>query len=247
MCSGRRDCCLVPGLLLLSSLLVTSFQDPSVLRKMAVSGSNVNLHISEELLGNYTQLIWFYNTQQKIVEWDVLSPAVYYKSSLKDRVSLDPQTPAYLHIYNVKKEDSSTYILRVSKENGKEQDWKITLQVFDPVPEPVIEIEKAEEVDGNCYLNLSCVIEDQPASYVWYGDSGPLPKEFQRNVLEITLNPQNQSRFYMCQVSNPVSSKNDTVYFIPPCTLARSSAVTWIVHLWMMVVVPPAVGFLLTK
>ncbi|XP_047387678.1 CD48 antigen [Sciurus carolinensis] len=245
MCSRRWDWCPVPGLLLLLSLLVTSIQDPSVLRKMAVSGSNVSLKISEELFGNYKQLIWFYNTSQKIVEWEVLSPAVYYRSSLKDRLSLDPQSPAHLHISKVQKEDSSTYILRVSKESGKEQEWKIPLQVFDPVPEPIIETEKAEEVNGNCYLTLSCVIQDQSVSYVWYGDSGPFPKELQKNVLEVTLNTQNQSRFYTCQVSNPVSSKNDTVYFIPPCTIARSSAVMWIVS-WWMVVIPTAIGLLLT-
>uniref|UniRef100_A0A8D2B5G9 CD48 molecule n=1 Tax=Sciurus vulgaris TaxID=55149 RepID=A0A8D2B5G9_SCIVU len=218
-----QDLCLV-GLWL-------SLADPSVLRKMAVSGSNVSLKISEELFGNYKQLIWFYNTSQKIVEWEVLSPAVYYRSSLKDRLSLDPQSPAHLHISKVQKEDSSTYILRVSKESGKEQEWKITLQVFDPVPEPIIETEKAEEVNGSCYLTLSCVIQDQSVSYVWYGDSGAFPKELQKNVLEVTLNTQNQSRFYTCQVSNPVSSKNDTVYFIPPCTNPKCVWETWFTSL----------------
>ncbi|XP_077893160.1 CD48 antigen-like isoform X1 [Ictidomys tridecemlineatus] len=234
-----------PGLLLLLSLLVTSMQDPSMSAKTVVSGSNVSLQVPEDVLGNYKQLIWFYNPQQKIVEWYVSSPPTYYNSPLKLRIRLDPQSPAHLHIHQVQKEDSSTYILRVSKDDGKEQELKIPLQVLDPVPKPVIEIEKTEEVNGDCYLNLSCVIEDESASYVWYGDSGPFSHEFQKKVLEVSVNPQNQSRFYTCEASNPVSSKNDTVYFIPPCTVVRSSEVTWIVS-WWIVMVPTAAGFLLT-
>uniref|UniRef100_A0A8C9PD33 Ig-like domain-containing protein n=1 Tax=Spermophilus dauricus TaxID=99837 RepID=A0A8C9PD33_SPEDA len=206
-----------------------------------VSGSNVSLQIPEDLLGNYKQLIWFYNPQQKIVEWYVSSSPTYYKSPLKLRIHLDPQSPAHLHIHQVQKEDSSTYILWTEGDGASQKSFF----QLNPVPEPVIEIEKAEEVNGNCYLNLSCVIEDESASYVWYGDSGPFSNEFQKKVLEVSVNPQNQSRFYTCKASNPVSSKNDTVYFIPPCTLARSSEITWIVS-WWMVMVPTAAGFLLT-
>ncbi|XP_021054248.1 CD48 antigen [Mus pahari] len=104
----------------------------------------------------------------------------------------------------------------------------------DPVPKPSIEIEKREESTDSCHLRLSCEVEDQHVDYTWYESSGPFPKKSPGYVLELTVTPQNKSTFYTCQVSNPVSSKNDTVYFEPPCKLARSSGVHWIAT-WLVV------------
>lgn len=95
----------------------------------------------------------------------------------------------------------------------------------DPVPKPSIEIEKTEELTDSCHLRLLCEVkvqEDQRADYTWYGNSGPFPPRNPGNVLELTITPQNKSTFYTCQVSNPVSSENDTVYFHPPCSLGKN-------------------------
>ncbi|XP_075856405.1 CD48 antigen isoform X2 [Microcebus murinus] len=212
---------------------------------IVVSGSNVSLQISKSLPDNYKQLTWFYTIHQKIVEWDS-GKSKYFNTKFKGRVVLDPESGA-LNIYNVQKEDSSTYLMRVSNATGKEQEWKILLKVFDPVPTPAINIEKTEETNNTCYLKLSCVIPDQSVNYTWYADSGLLPEAYQRSVLELRVpEPQKYSKFYTCEVSNPVSSKNDTVYFIPPCTLARSSGVDWIAS-WLVVMVPTILGLLLTR
>ncbi|XP_019677874.3 CD48 antigen isoform X1 [Felis catus] len=200
------------GLLLLPHLLLANIQDASD-EMTVISGSNVTLKISN-VTHNYKQLAWFYNDNQKIVEQESKGPK-YFKSQFKDRVRLGLDHT--LFIYNVRKEDSSTYILKVLKESGKEISQYISLKVLDPVPEPVIKIEKIQEESNRCHLKLSCEIEGLSAS--WYGDSRPFPKEIHSNVLEITVNPQNYSKSYTCQVSNAVSSKNDTVYFTLPCTL----------------------------
>lgn len=254
MCSGRWDWCSALKLLLLP-VLATGIPDQSGTKAITLlSGSNVTLQGSRELLDNYTQGTWFYNTSQKIVEWDLSSSSSsgsinYFNTGLKQRVSFDPQSAA-LHMYNAQKEDSSTYILRESTDDGAEREIKIMLEVFDPVPEAVIEIEMAKKEGEDCRVTLSCKIPDGPVNSTWYGDSGPFPKEFhrsaeRRSVLDVTLTPQNQSRLYTCQISNPVSSQNDTVYFLPPCTLVRSSGVTPIVT-WLMVLVPIIPVLLLT-
>ncbi|XP_004092792.1 CD48 antigen isoform X1 [Nomascus leucogenys] len=219
MCSRGWDSCLALELLLLPvSLLATSIQGHFVHMTM-VSGSNVTLNISESLPENYKQLTWFYTFDQKIVEWDSRK-SKYFESRFKGRVRLDPQSGA-LYISNVQKEDNSIYIMRVLKKTGNEQEWKIKLQVLDPVPKPVINIEKIEDVDNNCYLKLSCVIPGESVNYTWYGDKRPFPNEFQNSVLETTLKPHNYSRCYTCQVSNSVSRKNGTVCLSPPCTLGK--------------------------
>ncbi|XP_073903791.1 CD48 antigen isoform X2 [Castor canadensis] len=202
--------------ILLLPLLVTSNQDTS---QIVMSGSNVSLQISE-IPKNFTHLTWLHTTKQKIVEWTLGETPNYFQSRFKDKVILDPES-AVLHIKEVGKEENGIYLLRVLMQNGSEKERKITLKVIDPVPKPVIKIEKIQKLDDNCYLNLSCLTQNESVDYLWYRDSGPFSKELQRSVLEVIINPQNQSKFYTCQVSNPVSSKNDTLYFIPPCDLGK--------------------------
>uniref|UniRef100_A0A8C9AF77 CD48 antigen n=1 Tax=Prolemur simus TaxID=1328070 RepID=A0A8C9AF77_PROSS len=245
MSSRGWEWCLAVELLLLPLLLLaTNTQDHLTCEVIVVSGSNVSLQIFKSLPDNYKQLTWFYTIHQKIVEWDS-GKSKYFDSKFKGRVMLDPQSGA-LNIYNVQKEDSSTYLMRVSNATGKEQEWKILLEVLDPVPTPAIKIEKTEETNNICHLKLSCVIPDRSVNCTWYGDSGPFSVACQNSVLELRVpEPQKYSKFYTCKVSNPVSSKNDTVYFTPPCTLARSSGVDWIAS-WLVVMVPTSLGLLLT-
>ncbi|CAD7679896.1 unnamed protein product [Nyctereutes procyonoides] len=217
MNSQRWECCLaLERLLLLHLFLATSIQGHSQRQMIAVSGSNVSLHISN--LPALSRVTWFYTANQKIVEWES-NRTNFFNSKFKNRASLDERYA--LCIYKVRKEDSSTYILRVLKDSGKEEDWTISLEVLDPVRKPGIKIQTLQEVNNSCHLKLSCEISGQSANYTWYGDSGPLPTDLQSPVLEITVYRQNFSSYYTCQASNPVSSKNDTIYFSSLCKLGK--------------------------
>ncbi|XP_058395584.1 CD48 antigen [Diceros bicornis minor] len=228
-------------LLLLHLFLATTIQGHS--KQIAISGSNVSLQISN-LPADYKILTWLYTSEQKIVEhWNADKPH-YFDSTFKHRVVLNLSSGA-LNIYKVQKEDSSTYLLRVVKAAGNEEEWKIPLEVFDPVPKPRINITTTQEVNNGCYLNIACEIPDQSVNYTWYGESGPFPRTPQSAVLEVTVGPQNYSKFYTCQVSNPVSSENDTVYFTSPCEQAISSGVAWIAT-WLAITVPTVFGLLWT-
>ncbi|XP_058165293.1 CD48 antigen, partial [Dasypus novemcinctus] len=211
---------------------------------IAVSGSNVSLNILQQLPCDYSQLNWYYSKGQKIVELDSgLKKPTYFGSKFKGRVNLDSSSGS-LSIFDVKKEDSSIYLLKVLHEAGNEDERDISLQVFDPLPNLVIKIERREE-NNSCHIKLSCAIEDSSVNYTWFGDSGPFPKELQNSVLEITLTPENYSKYFTCQVRNPVSSRNDTVYFTLPCTLARSSGVSSVAT-WLVVIMPFVLGLLFT-
>ncbi|XP_076770601.1 CD48 antigen isoform X2 [Arvicanthis niloticus] len=241
MCFRKQGWCLVVESLLLS--LVTGFQDHPVLN--ATTGSNVTLKIKDSLR-SYNRLTWLHTTSQKIIEYTYGGKKTIFESAFKDRIDLE-ETNGALHIYNVQKEDRGSYYMRVLHET--EEQWKITLEVFDPVFKPSIEIEKTEESTDSCHLRLSCEVkdqkEDQHVDYTWYENSGPILQKNPGNVLELTVTPQNKSTFYTCQVSNPVSSKNDTVYFVPPCALARSSGVHWIAT-WLVVIIPIIESILLS-
>lgn len=229
-------------LLLLHLFLETSIQGCSE-ELIVVSGGKVSLQICN-LPDKYKKLTWLYTDTQKIVEWESNTPEPhYFKSKFKGRVKLDRD--GTLHIYKVQKEDNSTYLLKVLKEAGTEEERKIFLRVFDPVSKPVINITKIKEVNNSCYLNLLCVAWGQSLNYTWYWDSGLSPKELQSSELVITVKPENYSKFYTCQVSNPVSNKNHTVHFTSACELARSSGVAWITT-WLVVMVCTGLRFLFT-
>ncbi|KAM7055393.1 CD48 antigen isoform 1-T1 [Molossus nigricans] len=242
MCSKGLKWCLALQLLLLPHcFLETSIQGHSEKKVFAVSGSNVSLKISD-LPDNPQRFTWFYTRNQKILEWESNNSSPYYfKTKFKGRVTFDHQD-GVLYICNVHKDDSSTYILKVLKD-GLESTWTIPLKVFDPVPKPVIKIKKIQKVNNSCHLILLCVILDQPVNCTWYGDSGLLPENLQRNALEITVMPENYSKFYTCQVRNPVSDNNDTISFTSACQLAQSSGVAWTAE-FLVVMIPTIVGLL---
>ncbi|XP_046536211.1 CD48 antigen [Equus quagga] len=242
MCSRRREWCLALELLLLPHwFLATSIQGHSESPVNALSGRNVRLQISN-LPDKYKKLTWFYTPEQKIVEYEESSEPNYFKSKFKDKVKLD-LTNGALDIHNVQKEDSSTYLLRVVKVTGNEEEWRVPLKVFDPVPKPVIDI-KIQKMNNSCYyLTISCVVPDQSVNYSWRGDSGPLPKELQTSVFNVTIGPQNYSKFYTCEVSNPVSNSSSTVPVTLPHDSAGSFRVAW-TAVWLVVIVPTVSGLL---
>ncbi|XP_075845255.1 CD48 antigen [Microtus pennsylvanicus] len=236
MCYFRKqEWCLVLELLLLP--VISGLQDHSELEINAKTGSNITLQFKKPL-GTYAHLTWLYTTKQKILEYDYKGSTITY-SGYRGRVSLDNITGA-LQIYNVRKEDKGDYYMRVMKQT--EEQYKKILNVFDPVSQPTITIEKTETLLDSCHLKLSCKGEQQNVTYTWFDDSN---QNEEGDVLERIVTPKNRSTFYTCQVSNPISRKNDTVYFTPPCTLARSFGVRWIATL-LVVMVPIIHIFLLT-
>ncbi|XP_036058454.1 CD48 antigen [Onychomys torridus] len=240
MCYLRKqEWCPVLPLLLLP--LITGLQDRSPLEVNAPTGSNITLKVLKKDLGSYKRLTWLHTAKQKILEYEYDGTNTIYDSEFKGRVELDHASGA-LHISNVRKEDKGLYYMRVLRET--EEEYIITLDVFDPVSKPSINFEKTEDSAESCHLKLSCKVEGQNVNYTWYDNMRPLPKEGQGNVLDLIITAHNWSTSYTCQASNPVSSKNSTMYFTSPCT-AKSSGVLWIAT-WLVVMVPIIYVILLT-
>ncbi|XP_051003888.1 CD48 antigen [Acomys russatus] len=237
-----REWCLVLELFLLP--LVTGSQDHSVPTINVEAGGNITLNILKKQHEPYTRVTWLYTSKQKILEYYSSGQNTIYNSSLKGRIALQ-HTNGALHIHKVRKQDEGTYYMRVLY--GDEREMAISLKVFDLVSKPSIAIIKTQDLTDSCYLRLSCEVEDRSESvnYTWYGDTSPFPQKNPGDVLEITTTSQNQSSSYTCQVSNPVSSKNDTVYFHSPCSLGRSSGAHWIAT-WLVVMAPIIHVILLT-
>ncbi|XP_037360357.1 CD48 antigen [Talpa occidentalis] len=227
--------CLVLQLLF---LLETGIQGQPEHKVTALAGSNVRLLMPHS--GKYREVSWFFNTSKKIVLWDS-GELTYFDNEMKSRIHLDQSRT--LHISRVQKSDSSTYICEVVSNEGKIEQKTIQLQVFGPVPQPVLKQEMIKKVNSNCFLNLSCVVRDPSVSYSWYGESGLLP-EFQHGMLELIVNQQNYSDFYTCNVSNPFEWKKATINVSSLCVPGASSVRAWPVH-WLVVMLPTVLGLLL--
>ncbi|XP_069402218.1 CD48 antigen-like [Ovis canadensis] len=210
--------------------------------KYATPGDNVSLQISNLPMKNRS-LAWFYTTDQKIVERESGEPTKYFDTKFKDRATLDSQSGT-LHIRKVQKEDSSTYLLRVLKDNGHEEEYKISLMVLDPVPKPEINVNMTQKMN-TCNLTLSCGIQGHSVTYTWYWESGSFPKQLQSSVLEDVHTPESYSKSYTCQVSNPISRQNNTIHFTSPCVQASSSGVAWTAT-WLVIMVTTLVNLLWT-
>ncbi|XP_075396559.1 CD48 antigen [Tenrec ecaudatus] len=239
--SPRHWECFLTLQLLLCLFLETSVQAPSdsASELNVIAGHNVSLSGTTLVPGNYTSFTWIYATDQKIIEWYGSNETKSFESELRDRVHLDDQ--GTLFINKVQKKDSSTYTLQVLWVGGEEQEWTIQLQVHDCVSQPTIRVEVERKEKSTCRVKLLCETQDQHVKYTWFGNSGPLPQD---KALEITHTPEKYSKFYTCQVSNPVSSKNDTTNFISPCTLAHSCGAHWSAA-WLLITVPVVLSFLL--
>ncbi|KAI4579467.1 hypothetical protein MJT46_000835 [Ovis ammon polii x Ovis aries] len=162
--------------------------------KYATPGDNVSLQISN-LPKNHRSLTWFYTTDQKIVEWESGEPTKYFDTKFKDRAMLDSQSGT-LHIRKVQKEDSSTYLLRVLKDKGHEEEYKIPLMVLGPaasgIPKKLV-----GAIGGSVIfpLNLSVNLVD---SIIWVFNSTTLvtiqPKTADKNALIIVTQKRNTER-----------------------------------------------------
>ncbi|KAG8509920.1 CD48 antigen, partial [Galemys pyrenaicus] len=178
----------------------------------ALAGGNVNLSIPN--LSGYTQFTWLFNSKMKIAELIINDSLTYFENEFKGRTCLHPD--GILQIFNVQKEDSSIYILKLKDEKGVEESRKIQLEVFGPVPKPVLKLENIKNSGNYCFLNLSCVVSDPSVSYTWY-EKNWHQLEHRHGVLEVTVNQQNYSDSYTCSVSNPVDNKTDTIRFTSFC------------------------------
>ncbi|XP_012584319.1 PREDICTED: CD48 antigen isoform X2 [Condylura cristata] len=155
-----------------------------------------------------------------------------------------------LTIYNVQKNDSGIYTLKRWNYEGKEEEAMIQLQVFDPVPQPTL-TQDLKKGNNSCILTLSCYVSDTFVCYTWFREGKHLP-EFQDSVIEVIIDHQNYSSSYTCMVSNPLDSKNVTVFWtasmleLLSCTQAPSFAGRACIANWLVVVLPIVLGLLLT-
>lgn len=171
----------------------------------ALTGGHAFLS-SPNLTEKYQELTWFFSATSKILIWDPKG-TTYFKTRMEHRVCLHGST---LHIWDLQKGDSSTYILQVLKLDGIQEERHVRLQVLDPVPTPTITIWETQPKASGCFLNLSCHLAttpEDPVTFAWHGPSGI------QSGSELRTITKKMPVTYTCQASNSLSSRNSSVAF----------------------------------
>ncbi|XP_049633021.1 CD48 antigen [Suncus etruscus] len=238
MLRGYWEACLVLDFLLLSGwFLEPQVQgQPTVPVTTALTGSQVSL-AGPNLPSMYKEIAWLFSANLKILIQDSTG-VVFFKNHLENRVSLG--TNGTLHIHFLRKNDSSVYILQLLKMDGTVEERQVPLQVYDPVPTPVITVQNLQHRGPGCFLNLSCHVPSSEThiNYSWLGPKGFLSSN---HVLEVTTDT---SVSYTCQARNSLSSSNSTVSFAA-CSEEHSSG-RLDMAAWLLVLKPLVLQFLLS-
>ncbi|XP_077061576.1 cell adhesion molecule CEACAM5-like isoform X2 [Siphateles boraxobius] len=172
-------------------------------------GDEVSFRPDKPLPAGVTSITWKHinnGVTINAIEWEdgeTTSP----NPRFKDNTTLDTKT-GQITITNLTVEHTGVYTIDIS---GKEQEQRFTLTVMEPVPKPVIKIEKSTDNSDVVYL-----ICEYSETIIWKNSAG----ETLTGLIHLTKgesitvkNERNPEIFYTCTLQNTVSEEtSDPVY-----------------------------------
>ncbi|XP_051752037.1 carcinoembryonic antigen-related cell adhesion molecule 1 isoform X2 [Ctenopharyngodon idella] len=204
-------------------------------------GDQVTFFGPDKFVPPVTSIIWKHRNSSgvtvKAIEWDegeILIPNPIFKGI----TTLDNKT-GQINITNLKVEHSGVYTINI---NGREQGQRFNLTVMEPVPQPVIKIEKIDNPD---VVYLRCEYSEP---IIWKNSTGQTLKgsSITPKGESITVNkngtPEN---FYTCTLDNGASKKtSDPVYERDLFKDEPDSGLSWKVPLVLLVILGVIIGSL---
>ncbi|XP_010994421.1 CD48 antigen isoform X1 [Camelus dromedarius] len=219
-------------------------KDPSssCTSKRTVGGS-VQLQLNSALYPNIREIEWKWDSEddkpQLLVSWkpDASSPDWYeFEEKYKHRFSLTRM--ASLSIRNLTMEMSGLYIANIKFRSGKSQEEAFRLCLYEPIPDPQIQIHSSSNTSGWCNISLECEIPGSTENLTVTWLSQGLPRELeQRGPLGPAPSSRNLSLsvplshfngHLTCVVSNPVDEKNTSLHLEDICPWKGSFQSKWL-------------------
>ncbi|XP_043820645.1 CD48 antigen [Dromiciops gliroides] len=199
-------------------MLMISSQVHSLRKVVRAVGESVQLKNSEGFHGPYSEVTWFYNETQKILIWTKEEGTTMFLPNLKPRIQFDADNNT-LHIQQLQKEDSSTYILRTSLLSTKQElSEHIRLDVYERLTEPNITSGPKTNDNGTCLVNVTCSVEQvrESITYNWIPVRQGANENSEGPILSITWKPGDYDQ-YTCTARNPVSNSSYTIFVSDLC------------------------------
>ncbi|KAK2497232.1 hypothetical protein MC885_017356 [Smutsia gigantea] len=198
-----------------------------------IVGQSVQLQLNSSVGPNIREIEWNWNSEhekeQILVSWkpDTRNPE-WYEIEEKYRSRFNLTEMAFLSMRNLTMEMSGLYTAKIKFRSGKSQEEVFKLCLYEPVPQPQIQIHAASSVSGRCNISLECrtpgATEDLQVTWLSTGlpreleqreTLGPAPSS--RNLTLSWLLSQSVGRL-TCLVCNPVDQKNATLQLEDICS-----------------------------
>ncbi|XP_006895602.1 PREDICTED: natural killer cell receptor 2B4 [Elephantulus edwardii] len=122
-----------------------------------------------------------------------------------------------LSIKKIQHQDSGTYTLELTGDDGIDYQIKFQVSVFDHVGKVHWQEERKTLDSGMCQVTLSCLaFNNKSVSYTWYNESKLIQTWRNHTHLVEQIDGGNWST-YTCNISNPVSWRNHTFNLTQGC------------------------------
>ncbi|XP_073704699.1 CD48 antigen-like [Garra rufa] len=174
------------------------------------TGSSVQLEIQTDKLPDFNTLVWMNDNSETIVRF---SKATVKTQTYKYIVDFNQSTFS-LTLKNMQKRDSGLYTAKIFGANNIDV-AKHRVSVIDPVDSPVLNWNVTMIANG-CIVNVSCSGHDRTISNS-YNSNNCSQKEVTSEMQTLSLYCKEDT--VICNYSNPVSWKNDTIQIQQLCNV----------------------------
>ncbi|XP_048018206.1 natural killer cell receptor 2B4-like isoform X2 [Megalobrama amblycephala] len=171
------------------------------------TGSSIQLDIQTDKLPQFQTLVWMNEKSKSIVTFINKEPQIF-----KDNVVFN-QTTFSLTLKNMQKTDSGLYTAKIFGPN--EEVAKYRVSVIDPVDSPVLNWNVTMISVNSCIVNVTCSSPDRTISNSYHSNCS------QEEVTSTGLQPLTvycKEDIVICNYSNTVSWRNDTIQIKQLCT-----------------------------
>ncbi|XP_053506890.1 SLAM family member 5, partial [Ictalurus furcatus] len=168
--------------------------------------SSVQLDVQENDYKFY-DVFWLFNKKTNIVQY-ISKNEIRIHPDYNGRVEFNKKTHS-LTLMNLQKHDSGLYEAEASH-NEKATIAKYQLYVLDPVEDPVLNVSLSQSND-TCNVTLTCEAQNLSITHLCYNDNCDMKNVETHGNSSLSISLYVSNSFIICNHSNPVSWKNNTL------------------------------------
>uniref|UniRef100_A0A673HAS8 CD48 antigen-like n=1 Tax=Sinocyclocheilus rhinocerous TaxID=307959 RepID=A0A673HAS8_9TELE len=193
------------------------------------TGGSVKLDIKNETPPHFSRLVWMNDKLENVVRFLNQSGEIKPHRSYKDRVDFNAKTFS-LTLRNMQKTDSGLYrAMTIGKQEMCVAEYNIS--VIDPVDSPILNWNANISVDA-CIVDVSCRGHDRTIREIHHSNNCTQEKVKSFGIQTLAL--YCIENVVVCNYSNPVSWKNDTIKINQLCTRHEKN-ISFPLH-WLLVI-----------
>uniref|UniRef100_A0A673H9T1 CD48 antigen-like n=1 Tax=Sinocyclocheilus rhinocerous TaxID=307959 RepID=A0A673H9T1_9TELE len=192
------------------------------------TGSSVQLDIQTDKLLPFDTLVWMNHESENIV--------TFSKKTVETEINNDSvvfnQSTFSLTLKSTKKTDSGLYTAKIFGSNNINV-AKYRVSVIDPVDSPVLNWNVTMIAVNSCIVNVSCSGHDRTIRETYQSNNCSQKENISSEIQTLTLYCKED--IVICNYSNPVSWKNDTIQIKHLCTpYQKHCSICWNMTVWII-------------